>query len=239
MLGPPDILLVDDNPELLALLKKEFSGPHHVRVATNGREAWQNIQDDPPDLLVCDAQIPKTGAALCRRVKMAEDVPSMPAVLLGEPPGGPPASDRLGVDAVVRKPFSVSDLRQCVDRYLPSRTFPEFPNAESPFLEQVLQVVERRLHDPDFAVEALATAMGLSPRHLTRRLQDEADTTPAALIRARRIERAKAYLKTNPATVWKAGEAAGFRSASHFSQVFREAVGVSPSTYRDRHADTP
>jgi transcriptional regulator GlxA family with amidase domain len=99
-----------------------------------------------------------------------------------------------------------------------------------------MQVVERQLHDPSFTVADLADAMDLSRRHLTRRLRGEADTTPAALIRARRIERAKCQLEKNPDTVREVGAAVGFQSASHFSQTFREEVGCPPTVYRDRHA---
>lgn len=251
MSAPPALLLVDDNPELLSLLKEELSGPHRVRVATGPEEAWDQLQSDPPDLLVCDARIPGTGPALCRRVQRTEEVPSIPIVLLGTPdaaeaddsdaeedaPDPPPA--HAVADAVLDKPFSVDDLRECLEWYLPSWERPALADEESAFLKQVAQTVERRLHDPDFTVAALAEAMDLSQRHLARRLRAEADTTPAALIRTRRIERAKALLENDPDTVRATREAVGFRSASHFSQVFREAVGIPPSAYRDQNADTP
>jgi AraC-like DNA-binding protein len=250
MPAPPALLLVDDNPDLLSLLKEELAGAHRVRVATGPEEAWDQLQSDPPDLLVCDAQIPGTGPALCRRVQRAEAVPSIPIVLLGTP-DAPDADDsdaeedadvppaHAVADAVLDKPFSVDDLRDHLDRYLPAWERPALADEESAFLKQVAQTVERRLHDPDFTVAALAEAMDLSQRHLARRLRAEADTSPAALIRARRIERAKALLENDPDTVRAVGEAVGFRSASHFSQVFREAVGIPPSAYRDENADTP
>ena len=245
MPAPPALLLVDDNPDLLALLKEELSGSHRVRVATGPEEAWTHLQNHPPDLLVCDAKIPDTGRALCRRVKTTDEVPSMPIVLL-DTPGDPDADDpdidednpvETVADSVLEKPFSVDDLRERVDRYLPSWECPTLAEEESPFLKQMAQTVERRLHDPDFTVAVLAEAMDLSQRHLTRRLKDEADTSPAALIRDRRIERAKSLLEKDPETVRAVGEAVGFRSASHFSQVFRDAVGTPPSSYRDRQAN--
>jgi len=236
MPGPPIILLVDDNAELLTLLKEELAGPHRIRMATDGDDAWTQIQDDPPDLLVCDAEISGPSQALCLHVKETPDVPSMPIVLLGTPSDDAPGVDALGVDAVVTKPFSVSDLRQRIDRYLPSLAISEFSGAGSVFLKRVVRVVERRLHNPDFAVEALAEAMDLSRRHLTRRLQAAAETTPAALIRSRRIERAKVLLAKRPETIREVGKAVGFRSASHFSSRFREEVGLSPSEYVKQHA---
>lgn len=229
--APSTVLLVEDNDELRALLQKELSGPHRVEVAADGAEAWKQIQERPPDLLLCDAEIPGlNGQMLCRRVKEEAGLPSIPVLLLGE-------GEAEGIaDDIVDKPFSAAELRDQVDRYLPSRDLPELPDSGGTFLKKVVETIERQLHDPSFTVAELADAMDLSRRHLTRRLRGEADTTPAALIRARRIERAKRHLEQNPDTVREVGETVGFQSASHFSQTFREAVGCPPSTYRDRHA---
>jgi AraC-like DNA-binding protein len=235
--GPSTVLLVEDNAELRALLRKELSDPHRVQVAGDGEEAWEKIRANPPDLLLCDADVPGlNGEALCRRVKADTALPSIPVLLLGDAsrdqcdaPDGIP-------DDVVRKPFSAAELCEQVDRYLPTRTLPELPDTGSAFLKKVVRAIERQLHDPGFTVAELADRMDLSRRHLTRRLKGEAETTPAVLIRARRIERAKQRLEENPDTVREVGETVGFQSASHFSQAFREQVGCPPSIYRDRHA---
>jgi len=237
MTGPSTILLVEDNAELRALLKKELADPHRIRVAANGAEAWTQIQADPPDLVLCDAEMPgHEGPMLCQRIREDADLASIPILLLGNISGdGAPVHG--AVDKVVYKPFSAAELRDQMDRYLPSRELPDLPDTGGAFLKKVVGTIERQLHDADFTVAELAEAMDLSRRHLTRRLRGEADTTPAALIRARRIERAKRQLEENPDTVWEVGAAVGFQSASHFSQTFHEAVGCPPSTYRDRHAE--
>jgi len=235
--GPSTVLLVEDNDELRALLQKELTGPHRVHVAADGHEALTQIRKNPPDLLLCDADMPERGGAiLCERIRDAADLPSMPILLLGE--GAEEDEHFFGQAAVdvVSKPFSAAELRDQMDRYLPSRGLPEFSGVAGRFLQNVMQVIERQLHDPDFTVANLAEAMDLSRRHLTRRLRGEADTTPAALIRARRIERAKCQLEKNPDTVREVGAAVGFQSASHFSQTFRQEVGCPPTVYRDRHA---
>lgn len=237
MTGPSTVLLVEDNAELRALLQKELANPHRVRVAANGAEAWAQIQDDPPDLVLCDAEMPgREGPMLCQRIREDADLSSIPILLLGEVGGDGESPVPRTADTVVRKPFSAADLRDQIDRYLPARELPEFPDTGGAFLKKVVRTIERQLHDPDFSVAELAEAMDLSRRHLTRRLRGEADTTPAALIRARRIERAKRQLEKDPDTVCEVGAAVGFQSASHFSQTFREAVGCPPSTYRDQHA---
>lgn len=235
---PLTVLVVEDNDEMRAFLRKQLSDHYRVRVAEDGNRAWQQVREKPPDLLVSDTEMPGTsGTVLCRRVKQAEEVPSIPVILLAEETR--PSTDASGTraDEVLSKPFAMAELREAIRRYVPPDEFSPLSDVEEPneFLKTVLRTIERQLHDPAFAVEDLADEVSLSRRHLTRRLKTLAYTTPAALIRDRRIERAKTHLADNPSTVAEVGRAVGFRSASHFSQVFREEVGCPPSTYREKH----
>ena len=96
----------------------------------------------------------------------------------------------------------------------------------------------KHLSNPDFTVDQLAEAVALSRRQCTRRLKEAVDMTPAKFIRHRRIEHAQTLLQTDPETIAEVVYAVGFRSPSHFSKIFREASGQSPSAYRDAHASS-
>lgn len=54
------ILVIDDDPSILAMLKKmlEKAG-HQVDTANNGREGLEMIEECPPDLLVTDIVMPE------------------------------------------------------------------------------------------------------------------------------------------------------------------------------------
>lgn len=235
----PTVLVVDDNKEMRAFLQKQLTERCRVLVAADGEEGWEQIQEEEPDLVVSDAQMPGLdGEALCRRLKEESDLRSIPVILLGV--NSEEGKEELDVEAddVLPKPFAVDDLYERVDRYLPKRELPNLPWMEGAgtFLKKVVRTIESRLHAPDFTTDDLADTVALSRRHLTRRLKAVAGKTPARLIRERRIERAKKRLQQNPNTIAEVGAAVGFRSPSHFSQVFREHVGCSPSTYLERHA---
>lgn len=234
----PTVLVVKDNEEMRAFLQRQLAEHYRVLVAADGEEGWMRVQEERPDLLISDAQMPGLdGEALCRRVKEG-DLPSIPVILLGEESEEGPMSRDTPADEVLPKPFAMDELRRHVDRYLPSRELPDLIGIDGAgaFLKKVVRTIERRLHTPDFTTDELAETVSLSRRHLTRRLKAVTGKTPATLIRERRIERAKAQLEQNPRTIAEVGAAVGFRSPSHFSQVFREHVGCSPSTYVDRHA---
>ncbi|MFJ6614977.1 AraC family transcriptional regulator [Streptomyces sp. NPDC091289] len=90
------------------------------------------------------------------------------------------------------------------------------------------------LHDPGLTPAAVAAAHHISTRHLHRLFRQE-DTTVAALIRDRRLERARRDL-ADPALahtpLHTIAARCGFGAPAHFSRVFRAAHGMSPSDYR-------
>ena len=98
-------------------------------------------------------------------------------------------------------------------------------------------LIERNLDASQFAVEDLAGALGMSRRHLTRRMKEafDAEVTPAAYIRARRLEWARALLTEEPPSVAAVAEAVGFRSASAFTKASRRATGRVPTEYAREH----
>ncbi|MFD4977396.1 helix-turn-helix transcriptional regulator [Streptomyces sp. NPDC058424] len=88
--------------------------------------------------------------------------------------------------------------------------------------------------------QTIADAHHISLRHL-QQLFAENDTSPAAWIRHRRLERccldlADPHLNARPiqaiAARW------GFTSPTHFSHLFRAAYGIPPRDYRNRPPKT-
>lgn len=117
---PPSILVVDDDPELRALLQR-FLGEHGhaVRAAENGAALDRALQRDPPDLVVLDLMMPgEDGLAICRRLRAAgETVPIIMLTAKGDP------VDRIlglemGADDYLAKPFTPRELVARIDAVL-------------------------------------------------------------------------------------------------------------------------
>jgi AraC-like DNA-binding protein len=85
--------------------------------------------------------------------------------------------------------------------------------------------------DAAFGAAALAEVMGVSPRHLRRRVVALAGKAPSALIRRVRLEQATLLLSVRQQNVKEAAAATGFRSLSGFRAAFLDVYGVSPSTF--------
>ncbi|HAA29611.1 MAG TPA: DNA-binding response regulator, partial [Cyanobacteria bacterium UBA8553] len=54
------LLLIDDDPNLILLVKDylEFRG-YEVMTAENGREALEILNQDTPDMIICDVMMPE------------------------------------------------------------------------------------------------------------------------------------------------------------------------------------
>ncbi|MEU2181712.1 helix-turn-helix domain-containing protein [Streptomyces thermolilacinus] len=94
--------------------------------------------------------------------------------------------------------------------------------------------IEQHLADPRLTPRTLAEAHHMSVRQL-HRLFERQGTTVAALVRRRRLERARRDL-ADPAhrdtPIGVVAARCGFTAAAHFSRAFHAAYGVSPREYR-------
>ncbi|MGV9213509.1 helix-turn-helix domain-containing protein [Micromonospora sp. RB23] len=102
---------------------------------------------------------------------------------------------------------------------------------------RVVDFIDRHLGSADLNPRNVAAAHHISLRSLHRLFQGEA-TTPAELIRAKRLERCRRDL-VNPLharqPVHLIGARWGFADKAHFSRLFRARYGRSPQAYRAAH----
>ncbi len=105
------LLIVDDDVEILALLKKFFlQHSYEVEVATDGAAMWAAIARQHPDVIVLDVMLPgQSGLSLCQRVHGELGIPIVMLTAMGE------LSDRiigleLGADDYLTKPFDAREL---------------------------------------------------------------------------------------------------------------------------------
>ncbi|MEO8038359.1 MAG: HDOD domain-containing protein [Betaproteobacteria bacterium] len=109
-LEPLRILVVDDDPAILALLQHLLAQDGHTVVAArNGREALRQAMVDRPQMIVCDWMMPEMdGLSLCRALRDSEEGRQIYFLLLT----GLEREDNLieafeaGVDDFVTKPFA-------------------------------------------------------------------------------------------------------------------------------------
>ena len=94
-------------------------------------------------------------------------------------------------------------------------------------LRRAAALLEQSLSTPP-SVAALAAAVGLSQRQLTRLFADEIGCTVVQLRQRMRVERARVMMKDRGRSLTSIAAACGFADAAHFSRVFKAGTGSSP-----------
>jgi class 3 adenylate cyclase/CheY-like chemotaxis protein len=81
---PPRILVVDDNPTNLKILRARLGAEGYDLVtASDGEQALAAVAAEPPDLILLDIMMPKVdGLEVCRRVKQDAGLPFTPIILV-------------------------------------------------------------------------------------------------------------------------------------------------------------
>jgi AraC family transcriptional regulator len=91
--------------------------------------------------------------------------------------------------------------------------------------------VEEHL-DRKIGLSEMASLVALSVSQFAHAFKAEYGVSPHRYLTVRRIERAKALLRTTDDTVASIAQRAGFASQAHFSESFGKVVGVTPTAYR-------
>ncbi len=115
---PHRLLLVDDEPELLHALSVRLTAAGFVcETASNGREAFERMAKQLPDLIIVDLLMPEvSGYEVCRRLKADERTADIPVIVLTAVPERTVASTAEWLDAssVLHKPFDSAILLSTV-----------------------------------------------------------------------------------------------------------------------------
>ncbi len=244
------ILLVEDNPDLRTFLQGELGSEYQIIEAKDGREGLDTAIDVMPDLIISDIMMPEMdGLELCSILKTKEETSHIPIVMLTARTS---EENRLkgiemGADEYFPKPVNIALLKARIENLLESRrklrelfsrrvvvqpSEVTVTSTDEAFLQRAMKIVEERMRDEDFDVEAFSKKMGMSRVTLYRKMKAVTGEPPFQFIRAMRLKRAAQLLETGQVTVGETLEHIGILDMSYFSKIFRKEYGKPPSEYR-------
>lgn len=117
-----EILIVDDNPTNLLLLKNLLRQQgYEVRCARSGKMALYSAQAFPPDLILLDIMMPEMdGYEVCRRLKASAATAQVPVVFVSALDAATEKEQAFAVGAVdyISKPYQIQDILYKVQQML-------------------------------------------------------------------------------------------------------------------------
>lgn len=244
------LLIVEDNFEMLLLLKETFSAYYNVFTAENGKEALVILQEVKPDLIISDVMMPiMDGISLCKQLKNGKTTRHIPIILLTARNTTQSKLEGLKYGAIeyIHKPFNVKELTLKVNNILESQTNviqkyrtelltqTEAPQVESPdekFIESVLVELEKNIINPDFKLEDLSEALNMSYSNIYRRFQSITDKTLVDFMRTLRLKKAAVILVQYNYTISEVAFNVGFNDPKYFSRCFKKEYNHTPKQFK-------
>jgi CheY-like chemotaxis protein/nitrogen-specific signal transduction histidine kinase len=246
------VLIVEDNVELLILMRQLLRQYYRVYVAQNGREALNIIQQKALDLIVSDVMMPEmSGYELTKAIKDDPKHHHLPIILLTARTQEEDEQKALlvGADEYLTKPFHLTDLKLRIDNIIENRNRVKAENGQSTiqesqpeiektpeelFVERARQFVLDHLEDEDYDREALAADMGSSSSTLYNKLRAINGMNVSAFIRDIRMQEAKRIATTTPdIRISDLAYRVGFRDPRYFSTCFKKHFGMQPTEFLD------
>ena len=249
------VVVVDDDEEIRNFLQTELSATYHITACENGQQALVTITEQVPDLIISDVVMPvMDGIELLHRVKNNVKTSHIPIILLTTKTAIQSRVEGLeeGADAYMDKPFNLEELAARAAGLIANRQrlrgkFSgaqdqegtvkqiELKGNDQQLMERIMKVVNERLSDEDFNVEALADAVGLSRVQLHRRMKDMTGISVGEFIRNLRLQQAAKLLEKGDVTIAQVTYAVGMANPTHFAAAFKKYFGIPPVEYMNKH----
>ena len=244
----PNILLVEDNPDMQAYIEDNLREAYHVVKAKDGQEALEILQKFTPDLILSDVMMPRLdGLQLARKLKENRKYKSIPFLTLTARIDEETKFDalRIGIDDYMVKPFNTEELltriANLIDNYRARKEaireglHPDDDLALSQEEEWVNKLKERVLQDitnNKLSVKDLSDFSSMSESTLHRLLKKTTGLTPGQFIREIRLQKALELLELKKYnTVAEVVYAVGFENQSYFGKLFKKRFGKSIRDY--------
>ncbi len=245
----PLILLVDDEEEILDFLERILCDKYSIMRAENANDALDILNKEAVQLIILDVMMPQMdGFELCKIIKSDFNYSHIPVILLTAKNTIQSKVEglELGADSYIEKPFSKEHLFAQIASLLTNRNIIREYFASSPlihiksmahtkaderFLENLNEIISKRIEDTEMDVEKLARMLNMSRITLYRKIKAISDLTPLELINIIRLKKAAELLAEGTYKIYEISAIVGFSSQSNFTRNFLKQFNMTPTEY--------
>jgi CheY-like chemotaxis protein len=115
------VIIIDDEFGIAELLQAVLADEgHDVLTASNGKHGLELVEGQTPHIIFLDFMMPvMDGAAVLQRLSKSADLRDIPVVMMSSIPEASVAQRCAGYKMFLRKPFSVFQVIDIVDKLVP------------------------------------------------------------------------------------------------------------------------
>lgn len=253
----PRILLIDDEPQSVALLLSYLQDQNmDILVALDGEDGLRKAQIGEPDLILLDVLMPHLdGYEVCRRLKSNPATATTPILFLSARKTLPSRLEGFAAGGIdyIAKPFSAEEVLARINAQLQVKDHlsrleaiatrnvvkdsSKSGSRDDTLFARTITHLENTLAAP-CSMRELAHQMKTTEHRLAALFRQRLGMTVSEYFYELRLETARRLLHGSNLRIQMIADRVGYRNAGDFTRAFRRRYGVAPRSYRNAHPPT-
>lgn len=234
------VLLVDDEIMIREGFKKLFDWEAHecvvVGEAADGMEAITKIDEEQPDIVIMDINIPIINGLKVIQLSRVK-YPSMAFVIVSGYDDFSYCREalRLQITDYILKPVNYEEFGSCIDRLEISLYNNEVKEKPVVKKERVITGITKYMQEhlsEDVSLHILSEEFHLNSQYISQLFKNEIGVNFLTYLTNIRMEHAKKLLLSTSLSIAEVSEQSGYGDYRVFTKVFKKSEGITPSQYR-------
>lgn len=234
------VLLVDDEIMIREGFKKLFDWEAHecvvVGEAADGMEAITKIDEEQPDIVIMDINIPIINGLKVIQLSRVK-YPSMAFVIVSGYDDFSYCREalRLQITDYILKPVNYEEFGSCIDQLKISLYNNEVKEKPVVKKERVITGITKYMQEhlsEDVSLHILSEEFHLNSQYISQLLKNEIGLNFLTYLTNIRMEHAKKLLLSTSLSIAEVSEQSGYGDYRVFTKVFKKSEGITPSQYR-------
>lgn len=234
------VLLVDDEIMIREGFKKLFDWEAHecvvVGEAADGMEAITKIDEEQPDIVIMDINIPIINGLKVIQLSRVK-YPSMAFVIVSGYDDFSYCREalRLQITDYILKPVNYEEFGSCIDQLKISLYNNEVKEKPVVKKERVITGITKYMQEhlsEDVSLHILSEEFHLNSQYISQLFKNEIGVNFLTYLTNIRMEHAKKLLLSTSLSIAEVSEQSGYGDYRVFTQVFKKSEGITPSQYR-------
>lgn len=234
------VLLVDDEIMIREGFKKLFDWETHecvvVGEAADGMEAITKIDEEQPDIVIMDINIPIINGLKVIQLSRVK-YPSMAFVIVSGYDDFSYCREalRMQITDYILKLVNYEEFGSCIDRLKISLYNNEVKEKPVVKKERVITGITKYMQEhlsEDVSLHILSEEFHLNSQYISQLFKNEIGVNFLTYLTNIRMEHAKKLLLSSSLSIAEVSEQSGYGDYRVFTKVFKKSEGITPSQYR-------